>query len=116
MKPAQAVEYLSDVFERVGNLSVVGIAGPGDPFANPDETLETLERIHGAFPDKLLCVSSNGLTLPEYVPRLAAVDVSHVTVTVNAVNAAVGANVYEWISYHCCPLNLYNESISDVNI
>jgi nitrogen fixation protein NifB len=99
MKPVQAVEYLSGILERINNLSVVGIAGPGDPFANPDETLETLERIHAAFPDKLLCVSSNGLTLSEYVPQLAAVDVSHVTVTVNAVDANIGANVYEWISY-----------------
>jgi nitrogen fixation protein NifB len=99
MKPVQAVEYLSDILKRVGNLTVVGIAGPGDPFANPDETLETLERVHSAFPDKLLCISSNGLNLPEYVPRLAAIDVSHVTVTVNAVDAGVGANVYEWIAY-----------------
>jgi nitrogen fixation protein NifB len=99
MKPVQAVEYLSGILERIDNLSVVGIAGPGDPFANPDETLETLERVRSTFPDKLLCVSSNGLTLSEYVPRLAAVDVSHVTVTVNAVDVNVGANVYEWISY-----------------
>ena len=99
MKPVRAVEYLSGVLERIDNLSVVGIAGPGDPFASPEDTLETLERVHAAFPDKLLCVSTNGLTLPEYVPRLAAVNVSHVTVTVNAVDANVGANVYEWIAY-----------------
>ena len=99
MNPVQAVGYLSDILNRVDNLSVVGIAGPGDPFANPDATLETLERVRAAFPDKLLCVSSNGLTLPEYVPRLAAAGVSHVTVTVNAVDAGVGANIYEWISY-----------------
>lgn len=98
MKPVRAVEYLSDMLERIDNLSVVGIAGPGDPFASPEDTLETLERVHAAFPDKLLCVSTNGLTLPEYVPRLAAVNVSHVTVTVNAVDANVGANVYEWVS------------------
>jgi nitrogen fixation protein NifB len=99
MKPAQAVEYLSEISERTGNLTVVGIAGPGDPFANPGETLETLERVHAAFPDKLLCVSSNGLSLSEHVPQLAALNVSHVTVTVNAVNPETGAKIYEWV--HC---------------
>jgi nitrogen fixation protein NifB len=100
MKPAQAVAHLSIVARRAGNLSVVGIAGPGDPFANPAETLETLERVHAAFPDKLLCVSSNGLSLAEHVPRLAELHVSHVTVTVNAIDPKVGANVYEWIYFN----------------
>jgi nitrogen fixation protein NifB len=100
MKPLQALKYLSNILKRIDNLSVVGIAGPGDPFANPDETIETLERIRAAFPDKLLCVSSNGLTLADYVPQLAKINVSHVTVTVNAVDTSVGANVYEWISYN----------------
>ncbi|MDR1340837.1 MAG: radical SAM protein [Prevotellaceae bacterium] len=100
MKPRQAVEHLSDVLKRVGNIAVVGIAGPGEPFANPEETLETLERVRAAFPDILLCVSSNGLMLAEYVSRLAALNVSHVTVTVNAVDPDVGANVYEWLFYN----------------
>ncbi|MDR1524217.1 MAG: nitrogenase cofactor biosynthesis protein NifB [Tannerella sp.] len=99
LKPVQAVEYLSGIVKRIDNLSVVGIAGPGDPFANPEETLETLERVHAAFPDKLLCVSSNGLSLAEYVSRLAALNVSHVTVTVNAVDPEVGAGVYEWVYF-----------------
>jgi nitrogen fixation protein NifB len=100
MKPVQAVEYLTNILEHVDNLSVIGIAGPGDPFANPDETLDTLERVHAAFPDKLLCISSNGLNLAEYVPQLARLNVSHVTVTVNAVDENIGANIYEWISYN----------------
>jgi nitrogen fixation protein NifB len=100
MKPVQAVEYLSDVMKRVSNIAVVGIAGPGDPFANPEETLETLKRVRAAFPDILLCVSSNGLLLAEHVSRLAALNVSHVTITVNAVDPEVGANVYEWFYYN----------------
>jgi nitrogen fixation protein NifB len=48
----------------------------------------------------LLCVSSNGLALAEYVPSLTKINVSHVTVTVNAVDPKVGANVYEWIHYN----------------
>ena len=39
LEPKQALAYLDKVLERVPQLKVVGIAGPGDPFATPDETL-----------------------------------------------------------------------------
>ncbi|MDR1223920.1 MAG: radical SAM protein [Tannerella sp.] len=99
LKPAEALIRLEEAEKKAGNLVVVGIAGPGDPFANPGETMETLERVHAKYPDKLLCVSSNGLNISDYIPRLAKLNVSHVTVTVNAVDPATGANIYEWISF-----------------
>jgi nitrogen fixation protein NifB len=100
LKPLQALNYLDTLNQQVPNLAVVGIAGPGDPFANAAETMETLELVHARFPDKLLCISSNGLSLPEYIPRLAELKVSHVTITVNAVEPKIGAEVYEWIHFN----------------
>jgi len=100
LKPLQAVEYFDEVFEKVPNISVVGIAGPGDPFANVDETLETLELIHARHPEQLLCLSSNGLYISEYIPRLVELNVSHVTITVNAVDPKIGAQIYEWIHFN----------------
>lgn len=99
LKPEQAEKYLDTILKQVPNIAVVGIAGPGDPFANPAETIETLERIHAAHPELLLCLSSNGLYLPEYIPRLAQLNVSHVTITVNAVDPRIGAEIYEWIYF-----------------
>ena len=72
-------------------IAVVGIAGPGDPFANADATLETLRLVRRRYPEMLLCVASNGLGVPPYVDELAELDVSHVTITVNAVDPAIGA-------------------------
>jgi nitrogen fixation protein NifB len=100
LKPLQALNYLVTINQQVPNLVVVGIAGPGDPFANPEETMETLELAHSKFPDKLLCISTNGLSLIDYIPRLAELKVSHVTITVNAVDPLIGAEVYEWIHYN----------------
>jgi nitrogen fixation protein NifB len=99
LKPDQAENYLGTILEQAPNIAVVGIAGPGDPFANAAETMETLERVHARYPDKLLCLSSNGLYLAEYIPRLAELNVSHVTITVNAVNPKIGAEIYEWVHY-----------------
>ncbi len=97
LSPAQAMVYLEEVFERKGNIAVVGIAGPGDPFANPRETLETLTRVRARFPEVILCVATNGLNLAPYLDDLEQLKVSHVTVTVNAVDPVIGAQVYSWM-------------------
>jgi len=98
LTPKQSIDYLRKYTEKLANLSVVGIAGPGDPFACADETLETLRLVKAEFPDLLLCVASNGLNLPPYIDDLAAVGLSHITVTVNAVDPVVGAKFYDWMS------------------
>jgi nitrogen fixation protein NifB len=98
LTPKQSIDYLRKYTEKLKNLSVVGIAGPGDPFACADETLETLRLVKAEFPDLLLCVASNGLNLPPYIDDLAAIGLSHITVTVNAVDPAIGAKFYDWMS------------------
>src|SRR6266511_3273342 len=50
-----------------------------------------------AAPDLTLCLSTNGLALPEHVERLAALGVRHVTVTVNMIDPEVGERIYPWI-------------------
>lgn len=97
LTPGQSIEYLRKYTEKVSNLSVVGIAGPGDPFACANETLETLKMVKARFPHLLLCLASNGLNLFPYVDELADIGLSHVTVTVNAVDPAIGAKFYKWM-------------------
>ncbi len=96
LTPRQASDYLDEVLNRLSNIAVVGIAGPGDPFANPQETMETLRLVRERHPDMMLCVATNGLELSDYVDALADLRVSHVTVTVNAVDPAVGEKIYAW--------------------
>lgn len=97
LSPGQSLSYLERVTARLDNLSVVGIAGPGDPLANPVETFTTLELVRRRYPQMLLCLATNGLALPEYVDKIANLLVSHVTVTVNAVDPLVGAGIYQWV-------------------
>jgi nitrogen fixation protein NifB len=96
LTPDQAIRKVLAVAAEVKQLSVVGIAGPGDPLANPAATFATLEGIRRAAPDLTLCLSTNGLALPDHVERLAALGVNHVTVTVNMVDPAVGERIYPW--------------------
>ncbi len=97
LSPAQASRYMDRVLEAEPRISVVGIAGPGDPMANPIETLETMRRLNEQHPQLLYCLSSNGLALAEKLPALAEAGVSHVTITINAVDTAIGAKIYGWI-------------------
>jgi nitrogen fixation protein NifB len=99
LSPFQALDYLGAALQRIDNISVVGIAGPGDPFAEGELTLSTLEMVHERYPDKLLCVATNGLGLAAYADRLAALGVSHVTMTCNAVDPEIGGRIYAWVRY-----------------
>ncbi len=94
----QALEYVDMVLAKEPRITVVGIAGPGDPFANPDETLETMRLIRQKYPQMILCLASNGMNLAPYVPELADIGVSHVTVTINGVDPEITARIHPWVS------------------
>jgi len=97
LSPHQALAYLKKVFALRKDISVAGIAGPGDPFANPEETIETLRLIRKAYPDLLLCVATNGLNIFPYIEELAKLRVSHITITINAVDPLIGEKIYAWV-------------------
>ncbi len=96
LTPLAAADYLDAVLEKVKNIEVVGIAGPGDPFANATETLETLHLVRARHPDIMLCLATNGLELAAHAEEIAVIGVSHVTITMNAVDPEIGKNIYAW--------------------
>jgi nitrogenase cofactor biosynthesis protein NifB len=97
--PEEALARYLLVRERMGKPDVVGIAGPGDALANFRAVKETLNLIREAEPETIFCISTNGLLLPFYAGELAAMGVSHVTVTVNAVDPAIGRRIYRYVDY-----------------
>ncbi len=97
LKPFQAAEYMDKVLEKAPYISVAGIAGPGDPFANAPEVLETMRLLKEKHPDLIFCLSSNGLNVPFYLDEIAALGVTHMTITMNAVDPAIGAKLYSWV-------------------
>lgn len=97
LSPMQAVFYLSALSDRIENISVIGIAGPGDPFANPIETLGTIRLIKEQYPEKLFCLSTNGLNLKPYIDEISELGVSHVTITINAVDIDILSKIYSWV-------------------
>jgi nitrogen fixation protein NifB len=97
MTPDQAVKKTKAVAAKIPQMTVLGIAGPGDPLANPERTFETFRRLSAEAPDIKLCVSTNGLALPESVEELSKHNIDHVTITINTVDPDIGAQIYPWI-------------------
>ncbi|TND00559.1 MAG: nitrogen fixation protein NifB [Rhodocyclaceae bacterium] len=97
LTPDQAVKKTLAVAATIPQMTVLGIAGPGDPLANPERTFETFRQLAAKAPDIKLCVSTNGLSLPDNVEELAKHNIDHVTITINCVDPDVGAKIYPWI-------------------
>jgi len=100
LSPDQAVKKVLAVAAAIPQLSVLGIAGPGDPLANPERTFTTFRQLSEQAPDLKLCLSTNGLALPELVDALCAHGVNPVTITINCIDPVVGAQIYPWIFWH----------------
>ncbi len=102
LTPLEAIAKVREVMasEILGPIiKVIGIAGPGDPLAN-EETFETFRLIGEEFPHLIKCMSTNGLLLPEKIELLQQLDLHSLTVTVNALDPAVGGKIYSNILYH----------------
>ncbi len=99
LTPDEAIERVEALVGRNDKLSVVGIAGPGDPLVNAP-TFVALKKINWAFPDLTLCVSTNGLLLPDKLELLIAAGVKSLTITINSTSPEIAENVYAWVIYH----------------
>ncbi|QSF44173.1 nitrogenase cofactor biosynthesis protein NifB [Paenibacillus tianjinensis] len=97
LSPEQAERKVKGVAAQLMQLSVVGVAGPGDPLANPEQTFDTFARVKRHVPDVSLCLSTNGLTLYRHVDEIVELGIRHVTITINAIDPEVGREIYPWV-------------------
>lgn len=96
LNPEEALRRVKEALTLCPEITVVGIAGPGDALAT-DAALETFRLVHQEYPHLILCLSTNGLLLPEKIYKLIEVGVRTITVTVNAVDPEIGAKVISHI-------------------
>lgn len=92
MDPYDVVEAVGKAITDHPNLEVVGIAGPGEPLYN-SETYDSLIMISEKFPDLKLCICTNGLLLSEKAKILRDLNVTSLTVTINAVDANIASKI-----------------------
>jgi nitrogen fixation protein NifB len=100
LTPEQGARKVFAVAEKVPQLSVLGIAGPGDALYDWRHTKATFNAVVKQLPDLKLCLSTNGLALPDHVDEIVDMNIDHVTVTINMVDPEIGARIYPWIFYN----------------
>ncbi|MFT3876132.1 MAG: radical SAM protein [Propioniciclava sp.] len=93
MTPAEAMDFITKNDTPENALTVAGIAGPGEPLFN-QPTFETLRLLDDHHPRLTKCISTNGLLLLDKVDELAALNVSTVTVTMNALSVETSRRIY----------------------
>ena len=99
LSPIQALERFKQYKSKLKNLTVVGIAGPGDALANFDVVKESIQLIKKESPEITFCLSTNGLMLPFYANEILELGVSHITITINTVDPEIGVKLYKEINY-----------------
>jgi nitrogen fixation protein NifB len=99
LTPEEAAHKVLVIAGKIPQMKVLGIAGPGDPLANPEKTFRTFDLIADKAPDIKLCLSTNGLMLPDHVDRIKQLNVDHVTITINMVEPEIGTQIYPWVHY-----------------
>ncbi|MEM5372915.1 nitrogenase cofactor biosynthesis protein NifB [Paraburkholderia azotifigens] len=97
LTPEQAVKKVVAVAGRIPQLTVLGIAGPGDSLADAKKTFDTFRMLRERTPDIKLCLSTNGLALPDLVDEICEHNIDHVTITINMVDPVIGEKIYPWI-------------------
>lgn len=86
LTPEEAAHKVLVIAGKIPQMTVLGIAGPGDPLANPEKTFRTFDLIADKAPDIKLCLSTNGLMLPNHVEKIKSLNVDHVTITIKEIN------------------------------
>ena len=94
----EALDVVRRAVARDPRLTVLGVAGPGDALAN-EATFRLFERAGTEFPELTRCLSTNGLLLPDRIDDLERLGIHTVTVTVNAIDPDVGAQIYAHVRY-----------------
>lgn len=98
ISPEEALERVGQALELCPEITVVGIAGPGDTLAT-NHALETFRLVHERYPDLIKCLSTNGLLLPDKAKDLYDAGVRTVTVTVNAVDPEILTKIVAYVVY-----------------
>ena len=98
IRPSKVRDYIRRALAECPSIAVIAVAGPGEPLYNK-ETFESLRIARKYFPNKKLCVCTNGLLLPDKVKELWKLGVEFLTVTINAVDPQTGARIYSFANH-----------------
>ncbi|WP_456388577.1 dinitrogenase iron-molybdenum cofactor biosynthesis protein [Desulfolithobacter sp.] len=97
MLPQEALNRLESRLNEGMDIHRVILDGPGDPLAEIEPTLTTLDLLQRLYPDKESSLTTLGLGAARHAGTLAAKGVKEVTLLVDAVTTETAEKLYAWI-------------------
>ncbi|MEN8190644.1 MAG: radical SAM protein [Thermodesulfobacteriota bacterium] len=95
--PDGALNWVDEHLSEGTAVAAVDLAGPGDPLAEIDSTMETMRLIRQYHPDIILSLTTLGINAEKYAEVLGESGLSCVTLLVDAVDQEVANKLYAWI-------------------
>lgn len=82
---------------KYSGLNIIGVAGPGEPLAEPDKLYNALKNVKQDFPNLQLCLSTNGFALMESIDWIKELKVDFITVTINTLKIETAKKIYRLV-------------------
>lgn len=76
---------------------IVMIAGPGDPLATPEQTIDIMETVKTRYPNVTFALRSHGFGGADRAERLAELGVDYVELVTDGLDVAALEDIYLWI-------------------
>ena len=98
LMPKEAVSLLDSIMEQRGeSVMMAAITGPGDPFAVPDTTLETVKLIKERYPHLDVGLKTLGIGSERFAREFADAGVTYIEMQVDGIKAEMLEKLYAWI-------------------
>ena len=94
----EAMDILDRAVEENGEkITMVAIAGPGDPLATPDITLQTITSVRQRYPSLTIGMKTIGLGSEKVAGDMARAGLNFVEMQVDGIKSEVLEKIYAWI-------------------
>ena len=97
-------DFITANLKKFPNINIIGIAGPGEVFAEPDIFYESIKIVKKYFPELKLCFSTNGFGIIDNIEILEKLKIDYITVTINTLSEETASKIH--------PIDNVNELIT----
>lgn len=95
--PQNAIAMVADLCTKGSQVEAVLIDGPGDPLADIEIPLETINLLHTTFPEVKIVLRTLGIGGLQHADKLQQAGVSEIEILIDGVDTTTLEKIYAWI-------------------
>jgi len=94
LKPEEICNFIEQNLKKHSNIKIIGIAGPGDVFAEPEVFYESIKIVKKNFPELKTCFCTNGYGIIDNIKIIQKLDIDYITVTINTLSPETARKIH----------------------